>query len=71
MPSTSSVQRSTKGSTSAGDNSMKRVVAASFVGTTLEYYDFFAYGTAAAIVFPVLFFPDSEPATALLLALAT
>ena len=50
---------------------MKRVVAASFVGTTLEYYDFFAYSTAASIVFPILFFPGSDPATGLLLALAT
>ncbi|WP_418907779.1 MFS transporter [Glutamicibacter endophyticus] len=72
MPSTSAIQRSARGSKPrGGDNSMKRVVAASFVGTTLEYYDFFAYGTAAAIVFPVLFFPGSEPATGLLLALAT
>lgn len=54
-----------------GGNSMKRVVAASFVGTTLEYYDFFAYSTAASIVFPALFFPGSDPATGLLLALAT
>lgn len=52
-------------------NSMKRVVAASFVGTTLEYYDFFAYSTAAAIVFPLLFFPNSDPASGLLLALGT
>lgn len=52
-------------------NSMKRVVAASFVGTTLEYYDFFAYSTAASIVFPILFFPNSEPAMGLILALST
>lgn len=71
-----SINSQTRGSVSdpkqkGGDNSMKRVVAASFVGTTLEYYDFFAYSTAASIVFPVLFFPGSEPATGLLLALAT
>jgi len=71
-----SINSQTRGSVSdakpkGGENSMKRVVAASFVGTTLEYYDFFAYSTAASIVFPVLFFPGSEPATGLLLALAT
>ncbi|MDA3626032.1 MFS transporter [Saccharopolyspora sp. WRP15-2] len=51
--------------------SVKRVVLASFVGTTLEYYDFFVYGTAASIVFPVLFFPAGDATAGLLLALAT
>ncbi len=52
-------------------NSMRKVVTASFVGTALEYYDFFIYGTAAAVVFPELFFPESEPIVGLLLAFAT
>ena len=40
---------------------MKKVVAASFIGTTIEWYDFFLYGTAAALVFNKLFFPEAEP----------
>jgi len=49
----------------------KRAAVASWIGSALEYYDFFIYGTAAALVFGKIFFPKSEPATGILLALAT
>ena len=39
----------------------RKVAFASFIGTTIEWYDFYLYGTAAALVFPALFFPDLEP----------
>ncbi|HEX8780554.1 MAG TPA: MFS transporter [Nocardioides sp.] len=48
-----------------------KVVFASLVGTAVEWYDFFLYGSAAALVFGTLFFPESEPLTATLLAFGT
>lgn len=48
-----------------------RVVAASMAGTTVEWYDFFLYGVAAAVVFPSVFFPASDPTIGTLQSLGT
>jgi MFS transporter, MHS family, shikimate and dehydroshikimate transport protein len=50
---------------------LRKVVAASFIGTTIEWYDFFLYGTAAALVFGELFFPGSSPLIGTLSAFGT
>jgi metabolite-proton symporter len=49
----------------------RRIVVASMVGTTIEFYDFYIYATAAVSVFPYLFYPKGNPTTALLASLAT
>jgi MFS transporter, MHS family, shikimate and dehydroshikimate transport protein len=59
------------GTAATNGTRLKRVVAGALVGTALEWYDFFIYGTAAALVFNNLFFSDAEPATGTLLAFAT
>jgi metabolite-proton symporter len=52
-------------------NSPRQVLFASLVGTTIEFFDFYIYATAAVLVFPRLFFPASDPTAATLLSLAT
>ena len=52
-------------------NPITRVIAASLIGTTIEWYDFFLYGSAAALVFNKLFFPSFDPLVGTLLAFAT
>lgn len=62
---------STLGTTPAPptEKDVRRIVAAAYVGTALEWYDYFLYGTAAAIVFAGLFFPTENAATAAMVAL--
>ncbi len=52
-------------------NSPRRVLFASLSGTTIEFFDFYIYATAAVLVFPQLFFPSSSPTAAMLQSLAT
>ena len=52
-------------------SSLPRIVSASLIGTTVEWYDFFLYSSAAALVFNKLFFPTSDPLTGTLLAFTT
>ncbi|MBO9661923.1 MFS transporter [Dokdonella sp.] len=55
----------------APTNSAGRVLFASLIGTTIEFFDFYIYATAAVLVFPKLFFPASDPTSALLSSFAT
>jgi metabolite-proton symporter len=57
--------------TASSPATLRKVVAASMIGTTIEWYDFFLYGTAAALVFNRLFFPSSEPLVGTMLAFGT
>ncbi|WP_424445378.1 MFS transporter [Microbacterium sp. CH-015] len=51
-------------------NPRSRVITASLIGTTIEFYDFYVYATAAVLVFPVLFFPTGNDTTSLLSSFA-
>src|SRR3989442_16030002 len=52
-------------------NTAGQVLFASMIGTTVEFFDFYIYATAAVLVFPRLFFPASDPASSALASLAT
>ena len=52
-------------------SSIRQVAMASFIGTTIEWYDFFLYGTAAALIFPALFFPEFSETAGRLAAAST
>jgi MFS family permease len=55
----------------AGRHQSKTAAASGWIGSALEYYDFFIYATAASLVFPQIFFPSSNPTTAIVASLAT
>src|SRR5213080_4798891 len=55
----------------ASRSEILKVAAASLIGTSIEWYDFFLYGSAAALVFPKLFFPKSDPLAGVLISFAT
>lgn len=57
--------------TGSAGNSPRRVLLASLIGTTIEFFDFYIYATAAVLVFPKLFFPAADPTSATLQSLAT
>src|SRR5215212_3136062 len=61
----------TRTTTAKPINSPAQVLFASLIGTTIEFFDFYIYATAAVLVFPRLFFPASDPASATLASLAT
>ncbi|MDF7658841.1 MFS transporter [Erwiniaceae bacterium L1_54_6] len=67
----SSAVSSTQASQTTDTSLIKRVAGASAIGTAAEYYDFFAYGTAAVLFFGHLFFPSHDPLVSTLAAFAT
>lgn len=58
-------------STEQGTQNARRAAVASFIGSTLEYYDFFIYGSASALIFNKIFFPGIDPALGMVLSMAT
>ena len=54
-----------------GRHQSKKAAASGWIGSALEYYDFFIYATAASLVFPQLFFPSGNPTVAIVASLAT
>ncbi len=54
-----------------GKHQSKKAAASGWIGSALEYYDFFIYATAAALIFPQIFFPKGDPAIAIIASLAT
>ena len=77
MGATGTTQSGARGAAAGRDGAdtarsdVRLVVASSVIGTTVEWYDFFLYGTAAGIVFNHLFFPAGDPVVGTLLSFAT
>ena len=61
----------TLSSDARGTHQTRKATASGWVGSVLEYYDFFIYATAASLIFPQLFFPSSDPQVAVVASLAT
>ncbi len=59
------------GERQAPESAIRKVALTACAGSSIEWYDFFIYGTAAALVFPALFFPDSSPLAGTLLSFST
>jgi MFS family permease len=62
---------SNSGAGQLDERSVRKIAGLSLVGASVEWFDFFLYGTAAALVFPKIFFPNADPATGVLLSFAT
>src|ERR1700687_6337834 len=54
-----------------GAHQTKKAAASGWIGSALEYYDFFIYATAASLIFPQIFFPSGNPTIAIVASLAT
>ena len=54
-----------------GKHQSKKAAASGWIGSALEYYDFFIYATAASLLFPQLFFPSDNPTVGIIASLAT
>src|SRR4029434_5488052 len=70
MPSSAQDYTATRSMTGAVSQA-HRAVAGGWVGSALEYYDFFIYATAASLIFPQIFFPSGNPTVAIVASLAT